>query len=61
MRERAGRDGNGNFVGIACDEESPVAQVGSPVEDQVGSPVQDQDAGGKDGDGASAPREEEVN
>ena len=29
MRERAGRDGNGNFVGISCDEESPVAPVGS--------------------------------
>ena len=34
---------------------------GSPVEDQVGSPVQDQDAGGKDGDGASAPGGEEMN
>ena len=53
MRERAGRDGNGNFVGIACDEESPVAQVGSPV--------QDHDAGGKDGDGASSPGGEEMN
>ena len=27
VRERAGRDGNGNFVGISCDEESPVAPV----------------------------------
>ena len=52
MRERAGRDGNGNFVGIVCDEESPVAQVGSPVEDHDGSD--------ENGDGAGEPGEEEV-
>ena len=52
MRERAGRDGNGNFVGIVCDEESPVAQVGSPV--------QDHDGGDENGDGAGEPGEEEM-
>ena len=52
VRERAGRDGNGNFVGIACDEESPVAQVGSPVEDH--------DDSDENGDGAGEPGEEEV-
>ena len=39
MRERAGRDGNGNFVGISCDEESPVATVGTGVE----KPTADED------------------
>jgi len=32
VRERAGRDGEGKFVGISCDEESPVAAVDSSVE-----------------------------
>jgi len=32
VRERAGRDGDGKFVGISCDEESPVGSlVGKPA------------------------------
>jgi hypothetical protein len=27
VRERATRDGDGNFVGILCDEESPVGRL----------------------------------
>ena len=49
VRERAGRDGNGNFVGISCDEESPVAAVNneeSPVaavESSAEKPVDTED------------------
>ena len=34
MRDRAGRDENGKFVGISCDSESPVGPVvGAEVDD----------------------------
>ena len=34
MRDRAGRDENGKFVGISCDSESPVDPVvGAEVDD----------------------------
>ena len=47
MRERAGRDGNGNFVGISCDEESLV------VDTSVEKPAADED------DAASVDTQEE--
>ena len=31
VRERAARDSSGNFVGIICDEESPVDKIGEDV------------------------------
>ena len=46
MRDRAGRDENGKFVGISCDSESPVGPV-------VGAEVDDASVG-RTGDGEEA-------
>ena len=57
MRDRAGRDENGKFVGISCDSESPVGPV-------VGAEVDDASVGRKgDGNGAASvgTQEEDMN
>ena len=55
MRDRAGRDENGKFVGISCDSESPVGPV-------VGAEVDDASVE-RTGDGAASvgTQEEDMN
>ena len=48
MRERAGRDGNGNFVGISCDEESPVEKPAADEDDAASVDTQEEELGKRD-------------